>query len=228
MIGTACYGRVMAGLFNDTRERVHVRVAPGAAWLRAWLSLEEQQALVAECGALIDGPVGGYTPTVRGGGKMRVRMVCLGRHWNPLTYRYSATRDDFDGAAVPPVPSHWVALASALAREAGFVFVPDVCLINHYGDDGRMGLHQDKDESPESLAAGRPVVSISLGDTARFLFGGLRRRDPVETLLLESGDVFVFGGEARLRYHGVARIVPGTAPLSLGRGGRFNLTFRAY
>ena len=91
-----------------------------------------------------------------------------------------------------------------------------------------MGLHQDKDESVESLAVGVPVVSISLGDTARFLFGGVRRRDPVEPVLLESGDAFVFGGPARLRYHGVSRIVPGTAPPELGLDGRFNLTFRQY
>jgi DNA alkylation damage repair protein AlkB len=177
---------------------------------------------------MLDGPAGGYVPTVRGGGKMRVRMTCLGRHWNPLTYRYAATREDFDGAAVPPVPDDWVVLASALAADAGFAFTPDICLINSYSGDGRMGLHQDKDESPSSLAAGVPVVSISIGDTARFLFGGLRRREPVETLLLESGDVFVFGGDARLRYHGVARIVPRSAPLALDLEGRFNLTFRQY
>jgi DNA alkylation damage repair protein AlkB len=177
---------------------------------------------------MLDGPAGGYVPTVRGGGKMRVRMTCLGRHWNPLTYRYAATREDFDGAAVPPVPDDWVALASALAADAGFAFTPDICLINSYSGDGRMGLHQDKDESPQSLASGIPVVSISLGDSARFVFGGLRRREPVETLLLESGDVFVFGGDARLRYHGVARILRRTAPLALGFDGRFNLTFRQY
>jgi alkylated DNA repair protein (DNA oxidative demethylase) len=91
-----------------------------------------------------------------------------------------------------------------------------------------MGLHQDKDESPASIAAGLPVVSISLGDTARFLFGGLRRREAVETMLLESGDAFVFGGPARLRYHGVSRILPGTAPPALGIEGRFNLTFRQF
>lgn len=91
-----------------------------------------------------------------------------------------------------------------------------------------MGLHQDKDESPESLAAGLPVVSISLGDTARFLFGGTRRRDPVDTIPLRSGDAFVFGGPARLRYHGVSRILPGTAPAALRLEGRFNLTFRQY
>jgi alkylated DNA repair protein (DNA oxidative demethylase) len=103
---------------------------------------------------------------------------------------------------------------------------PDVCILNHYDLDGRMGLHQDKDEGPRALAAGWPVVSISIGDTARFLFGGERRRDPVEAILLQSGDAFVFGGPARLRYHGVSRIVPGTAPPELGMSGRFNLTFR--
>ena len=91
-----------------------------------------------------------------------------------------------------------------------------------------MGLHQDKDEGAASLEAGLPVVSVSLGDTARFLFGGLRRRDKVESLLLESGDVFVFGGAARLRYHGVARILSGTAPALLRLDGRFNLTFRQF
>jgi DNA alkylation damage repair protein AlkB len=112
--------------------------------------------------------------------------------------------------------------------EAGFTLEPDICLINWYGADGRMGLHQDKDESRSSLDAGRPVVSLSIGDSARFLFGGLRRRDPVDTLLLESGDVFVFGGPARLRYHGVSRIVPGSGPAALGLEGRFNLTFRQF
>ena len=203
-------------------------VAPGAVWLKQWLSLEQQQGLVARCRAIMDGPAGGYVPTVRGGGKMHVRMTCLGRHWNPLTYSYGSTRADYDDAPVPPVPAEWVALASLIAADAGFAFKPDICLINWYGPDGRMGLHQDKDESASGLEAGLPVVSLSLGDTARFLFGGLRRRDPVEVFLLESGDAFVFGGDARLRYHGVTRILPETGPAALGLEGRFNLTFREY
>jgi alkylated DNA repair protein (DNA oxidative demethylase) len=203
-------------------------VAPGAAWLKQWLPLDDQQKLVMRCRAMIDGPAGGYVPTVRGGGKMRVRMMCLGRHWNPLTYKYVSTRADHDDAPVPPVPADWVALASRIAADAGFTFSPDICLINWYGPEGRMGLHQDKDESRTSIEAGAPVVSISLGDTARFVFGGVRRRDPVESLALESGDAFVFGGPARLRYHGVARIAAGTAPAALGMQGRFNLTFRQY
>ena len=203
-------------------------VAPGAVWLKAWLPVDEQQALVARCRDLIDGPAGAYVPTVRGGGKMHVRMCCLGRHWNPLTYTYGPTRADHDGAPVPPVPAEWVERVSRLAADAGFDFRPDIALINLYADDGRMGLHQDKDESPASIGAGLPVVSISLGDTARFLFGGLRRREPVEALMLESGDVFVFGGPARLRYHGVSRIISGTAPHELRMEGRFNLTFRRF
>ena len=203
-------------------------LAPGAIWLSQWLSLSKQQALVARCRELMDGPAGGYVPTVRGGGRMRVRMMCLGRHWNARTYKYEPTRADFDDAPVPRVPADWVALASVAAADAGFSFEPDLCIVNFYGADGRMGLHQDKDEGAESIAAGVPVVSISLGETARFLLGGVRRRDPVEAILLESGDVFVFGGPARLRYHGVTRIIPGTAPDALALDGRFNLTFRRY
>jgi DNA alkylation damage repair protein AlkB len=217
---------------RDVRRGYHdqdmVVALPGVAWLEQYLPLEEQQALVARCREIMDGPGGGYVPTVRGGGKMHVRMACLGRHWNPLTYCYEATRADHDGAPVAPVPDTFVALAARIAREAGFTFHPDICLINWYGSDGRMGLHQDKDESPASISAGLPVVSISLGDTARFLFGGLRRRDPVETIPLASGDAFVFGGTSRLRYHGVSRITAGTAPEALGIEGRFNLTFRQY
>jgi alkylated DNA repair protein (DNA oxidative demethylase) len=91
-----------------------------------------------------------------------------------------------------------------------------------------MGLHQDKDESEEAIAAGTPVVSVSIGDSAWFLFGGLRRREAVEKILLESGDVFLFGGPARLRYHGVSRILPSTAPSGLPFAGRLNLTFRKF
>lgn len=209
-------------------DRVKVDVAPGAVWLKHWLTLEEQQTLATECRAIMDGPAGGYVPTVRGGGKMRVRMTCLGRHWNARTYSYEPTRADHDNAPVAPVPADWVALAARLAGEAGFVFRPDLCIINWYGAEGRMGVHQDKDESRASIEAGLPVVSVSLGDAAQFLFGGLRRREPIQKLVLESGDAFIFGGAARLRYHGISRVLAGSAPAALGLDGRFNLTFRQY
>jgi len=210
------------------RARQSVAIADGAVWLKHWLTVDEQRVVVEQCLAIMNGPVGGYVPTVRGGGKMHVRMVCLGRHWNALTYKYEPTRADYDDAPVLPVQEAWAQLASRAAAHAGFTFVPDLCIMNWYDAEGRMGLHQDKDEGRESIDAGLPVVSISLGDTARFLFGGLKRRDPIQSLLLESGDAFVFGGAARLRYHGVSRIIPGTAPRELGLEGRFNLTFRRY
>jgi len=203
-------------------------VAPGAFLLREYLSLDQQHDLVEHCRRLMDGPVPAYVPVVRGGGKMHVRMLCLGRHWNGKTYQYESTRTDFDDLPAPPLPDTFRALARECAASVGMTFDPDLCILNYYSADGRMGLHQDKDESAESIAAGLPVVSVSLGDTARFLFGGVRRRDPVEALALQSGDGFVFGGPARLRYHGVSRLMPGTSPSELALSGRFNLTFRQY
>jgi len=205
-----------------------MEVSPGAFHLKRHLSLERQVALAHACRALIDGDVPGYVPVVRGGGRMHVRMLCLGRHWNGKTYQYEACRSDYDGLEVPALPPAFHTLATEIASEVGMSLDADLCILNYYDSDGRMGQHQDKDESEASLSAGLPVVSVSLGDTARFSFGGLRRRDPAETLLLESGDAFVFGGPARLRYHGVSRMLPGTAPPALGLSGRFNLTFRQY
>lgn len=203
-----------------------MEIAPGAYYFPRFLTLERQRELADRLRALIDGPVPGYVPIVRGGGMMHVRMLCLGRHWNAQTYRYEQTRNDFDRLPVPPLPPELRALAREVAARAGMSIAPDLCILNYYDADGRMGLHQDKDEGPVSIAAGIPVVSVSIGDTARFLFGGLKRRDPIEAMTLESGDAFLFGGPARLRYHGVSRIAPGTAPPELNLAGRFNLTFR--
>lgn len=200
----------------------------GAVHLAQYLGLDAQRALVAECQALLDGTVPGYVPIVRGGGKMHVRMLCLGRHWNGQTYRYESARTDFDGLPAPALPRSLKNLADSIARAAGMILDADLCILNYYDAEGRMGLHQDKDERAESLEAGVPVVSVSIGDTARFLFGGLRRKDPVEAIPLQSGDAFVFGGPSRLCYHGVSRIIPGTAPPGLALTGRFNLTFRQY
>jgi alkylated DNA repair protein (DNA oxidative demethylase) len=203
-------------------------LAPGAFHLQRYLPIERQRALVQQCLALLDGEPPAYVPVVRGGGTMHVRMLCLGRHWNGKTYRYEATRSDFDGKPAPPLPGEFRSLANAIAAAAGMTLDADLCILNYYDADGKMGVHQDKDETERSIAAGRPVVSVSLGDTARFVFGGTKRREPMEALRLESGDAFVFGGPARLRYHGVSRILPATAPPELEMGGRFNLTFRQY
>jgi len=205
-----------------------MEIGAGAHHLKHHLTLDRQAAVRDLCVALIDGDVPAYVPTVRGGGKMHVRMLCLGRHWNGKTYRYEPTRTDFDDRPAPPLPEPLRAMAAEIAAETGMALDPDLCILNYYEADGRMGLHQDKDESPESIAAAVPVVSVSIGDTARFLFGGTKRREPVVPIELESGDALVFGGLARLRYHGVSRIVAGSAPPQLAMTGRFNLTFRRY
>ena len=205
-----------------------MQVAPGAFHFKGYLSIERQRQLADSCRKLMDGDPPGYVPVVRGGGKMHVRMLCLGRHWNGKTYRYERSRTDYDQLAVPPLPAAFGDLARGVAAAAGMELDADICILNYYDRDGRMGLHRDQDETERSVAAGVPVVSISLGDTARFLFGGLRRRDPIDAVLLESGDAFVFGGAARLRYHGVSRILPATAPSELQIAGRYNLTLRRY
>jgi DNA oxidative demethylase len=205
-----------------------MEIGAGAWHFKQHLTLAAQREIRDLCFSLMDGETPAYVPTVRGGGRMHVRMLCLGRHWNGRAYRYEPTRTDFDGLPAPPLPPLFRDLAREVAATAGMSLEADVCIVNYYGADGRMGLHQDKDESPESIAAGVPVVSISIGDTARFLFGGTKRKEPVEAIPLESGDAFVFGGPARLRYHGVSRIVADTAPRELELTGRLNLTLRRF
>jgi alkylated DNA repair protein (DNA oxidative demethylase) len=122
------------------------------------------------------------------------------------------------GAPWPPIPE---ILLDAWRALGGYAHPPQACLINFYTASARMGLHQDKDE--QDFAA--PVVSLSLGDTGLFRVGGLKRGDPTRSLRLASGDAVVLGGEGRLAFHGVDRILPGTSTL-LPEGGRINLTLR--
>lgn len=204
-----------------------MQLEPGLFLFQSFLAAGEQRDLWQRCRELAGGPAPMFTPTVRGGKKMSVGMLCLGRHWNGLTYTYEATRSDFDGQPAPPIPDDFAAIATAAAERAGHAFSPDICILNHYTADSRLGVHQDKDERPETLAAGVPIVSVSIGDAARFVIGGLTRREPTRPMILRSGDVLVMAGPSRLRFHGVTRIQPGTAPEGTGPG-RFNLTFRQW
>ena len=189
-----------------------------------WLDQAAQNALLAALRRVIaEAPL--FTPTMpRSGNPMSVRMTnCGPLGWvtdKERGYRYQGTHPE-TGKPWPPIPPMLLDLWDGVTD---YAFPPQACLVNYYTGSAKMGLHQDKDE--EDFSA--PVLSVSLGDTARFLFGGLRRRDPVEPVPLASGDVFVFGGPARLRYHGVSRILPGTAPAALDVRGRFNLTFRRF
>ncbi|MBW8882279.1 MAG: DNA oxidative demethylase AlkB [Asticcacaulis sp.] len=160
---------------------------------------------------------------VPGGGTMSVAMSNCGRAgWvsDSSGYRYSGT-DPLTGLPWPAMPDVILALARDAAAGAGFPgFDPDACLINRYEPGARMGLHQDRDERDR----GQPIVSVSFGLPATFLFGGAKRSAPQVRLALEHGDVVVWGGPARLYYHGIAPLKDGVHP-RLGRQ-RINLTLR--
>jgi alkylated DNA repair protein (DNA oxidative demethylase) len=158
-----------------------------------------------------------------GGYRMSVAMTnCGGAGWmtDPSGYRYDAI-DPMTQRRWPAMPTTFRRLAGDAAAAAGFDgFQPDACLINRYEPGARLSLHQDRNERD----LGAPIVSVSLGLPAVFLFGGARRRDRPRRLRLESGDVAVWGGPARLAFHGVERLDDGHHPLT-GRC-RINLTFR--
>ncbi len=162
-------------------------------------------------------------PVTPGGYSMSVGLTSCGqRGWvsDAGGYRY-APRDPSSGRPWPPMPGLFLDLAGRAAAAGGFSgFVPDACLINRYHPGSRMSLHQDRNE--RDLDA--PVVSVSLGLPAVFMFGGLERGDRPQHLLLQHGDVVVWGGEARLRFHGVQPLKAGHHPLTGGQ--RINLTFR--
>ena len=160
--------------------------------------------------------------TTPGGRAMSVAMSNCGEvGWvtDARGYRYTAD-DPLSGETWPAMPEVIRALAVAAAGEAGFVFAPDACLINRYEPGARMGLHSDADEPDD----GAPIVSISLGLPATFLFGGMTRTGPTEKIALEHGDVVVWGGPLRRAYHGIAPLKDGEHP-QLGRQ-RLNLTIR--
>src|SRR5215212_5730318 len=128
-----------------------VEVAPGAFHLAHYLSGEEQGFIAERCLELGTRDARFYTPIVRGGHPMSVQMMCLGRHWNARTYEYEDVRSDVDGLPAPPLPAGLSTLARRAAAATGFDSTPDTCIVNWYTAASRMGLHQDKDESPQSI-----------------------------------------------------------------------------
>lgn len=205
--------------------RERAEVAPGAVHVPHWLDAERQRALLTACRDWARPPAGLRTVRTPGGGTMTARQVCLGRHWYP--YAYARTVVDGDGAPVKPFPA-WLdelgrhAVADALGPQAVPAEPYDIALINFYDGTARMGMHRDADERSDA-----PVVSLSLGDTCVFRFGNTQTRTkPYTDVELRSGDLFVFGGPARLAHHGVPRVHPGSAPPELGLAGRLNITLR--
>lgn len=196
-------------------------LGPGAVVLRGFAG--------AEAAALLEGvaAVVALAPwrhmEVPGGHRMSVAMSnCGALGWvaDRRGYRYDAV-DPESGERWPAMPEAFLALAARAAEAAGFAgFVPDACLINRYRAGAKLSLHQDRDERD----FGQPIVSVSLGLPAVFLFGGMRRDEPTRRVPLSHGDVAVWGGEDRLRYHGVTALKAG---LHAATGEcRINLTFR--
>ncbi len=205
-------------------------VLPGAVHVPGWLDLYAQRAIVDEFRLWARPPAGLRHPRVPTGHLMSVQSVCLGWHWQP--YAYSRTADDTDGAPVKPLPTTLVDLARAAvataygstgAGTAADTYAPDAAIVNLYAPGAHLGLHQDGEEPSAA-----PVVTLSLGDTCTFRFAGVdRRTGPFTGIGLRSGDLLVFGGPSRRIYHGVPKVLAGTAPEGLGLPpGRLSITVR--
>jgi alkylated DNA repair protein (DNA oxidative demethylase) len=197
-----------------------ITLSPGLTYYPDYLDRPAQERLLESLREITRrAPL--FTPRMpRTGKSFSVRMTNCG----PLGwvsdvdgYRYQPTHPE-TGNPWPAMPDQ---VLSAWEDLSGYPHPPDACLVNFYEPTARMGLHQDKDE--EEFAA--PVASLSLGDTALFRYGGLGRKDPTKSIRLRSGDAIVFGGPARLIYHGIDRLMPGSSDL-LPQGGRLNLTLR--
>lgn len=179
----------------------------------------QRELLAALRAVLQEAPL--FTPRMpKSGRPFTVRMSncgALGWMSDQDGYRYAPAHPQ-TGRPWPPLPEALLRLWDGVA---GYPHPPEACLINFYGPAAKMGLHQDRDEAVFTA----PVVSVSLGDSCLFRIGGLKRGDPTGSFRLNSGDVLVLGGGARLAFHGVDRIYPGTSRL-LAEGGRINLTMR--
>lgn len=208
-------------LFDASNDPGNLQIGPASWWLRGF-ALEQETKLLEALQQLL-AELSLREMVTPGGQKMSVRTTSCGQlGWvsDRKGYRYE-DRDPVNGQPWPAMPDVFSSLAAAAADAAGFgAFEPDSCLINQYRPGAKMGLHQDKDERDFS----QPIVSVSLGLPATFLFGGLRRSDRSLRMALQHGDLVVWGGEDRMRFHGVLPIMAGQHP-TLGNQ-RINLTFR--
>jgi alkylated DNA repair protein (DNA oxidative demethylase) len=212
----------MSTLFEaDARFPSREQLEEGAVLLRGFAA-SEAAGLIEEVTRIAEAAPFRHL-TTRGGYQMSVAMTNCGRvGWvsDRSGYRYDPVDPD-TRAAWPAMPAAFLELAVGAAAEAGFAgYDPDACLINRYQAGSKLGLHQDRDEQD----AWAPIVSVSLGLPAVFLWGGKRRADRVRRLVVEHGDVAVWGGPARFAYHGVAPLKAGEHALT--GAFRINLTFR--
>ena len=203
-----------------------VDIAPGAVWIPGWLDRTGQLDLIHAFHQWAAPPAGLRRPRMPNGAPFSTQAVCLGWHWYP--YRYSRTCDDGDGAPVKEFPPLLAKLGAAACAATGYPPVAyDAAIVNLYEPGAKLGLHQDKIEGSDVVAAGSPVVTISLGDTCVFRFGNTERPSrPYQDITLMSGDLVVFGGPSRLAFHGVPKVFGGSADPGLGVHGRISVTLR--
>ena len=241
-----------------------LQLTPGVVWLRGHLGEDEQRRLAD---LAIDAAGGvGQRATPSGGGpgfyrpsyladqsasgaprELNLNMCTFGKHWDCRRGAYDAVRTDHDQLPCEPIPAAFVHATRRVLQEVESRFAglfpemhPDICIANMYEAAGSLGLHQDRDESDASIAAGKPVVSFSFGDAAIFQYlpdapppGASIHKQPRRTVRLRSGDALVFGGPARMIYHGVHHLIPDSCTTrpwnSHGvKVGRLNLTLREY
>ena len=200
--------------------RNRLNVAPGVVLWPQYFNAAEQENLVADVFLLAqEAPF--YRPRMPGSGKPfsveETNFGPLGWLSDESGYRY-VRQHPFTHASWPAIPPDLLDLWGGISS---YPAPPECCLVNLYRDGARMGLHQDRDEG----ALDAPVVSVSLGDEAVFRIGGPTRQSASKSVRLRSGDVLMFGGPARLAFHGIDRVIPATSPLISG-GGRLNLTLR--
>ena len=220
-----------------------VKLLPGTLLLKNFLSPVAQQEIVNQCRDLGTQRGGFYRPVYASGAKCKLRMMCLGNHWNVQTEKYEQVRSNYDSAPVLPLSDdlkQYSRDAVAYGRQHDPEIVgqcsgmePDICVVNYYAHSGRNGLHIDKDESTEAMERGSPVVSFSIGCAADFAYAlkypEKQDKTPVPVVRLESGDALIFGGPSRKLVHALTRVYPRTSPCVLRmRSGRLNLTFREY
>ncbi|GAU45659.1 hypothetical protein TSUD_293680 [Trifolium subterraneum] len=196
-----------------------IELRPGMVHLKGYISLNDQIKIVKVCRELGLGEGGFYQPGYEDGTKLHFKMMCLGRNWDPQTRQYGQQRPS-DGSFPPQIPDELLTLVHSAIKDSHSLtkcskskpfpsISPDICIVNYYAENGRLGLHQ-----------------------AKFLYGDERDVGKAEKVLLESGDVLIFGGKSRKVFHGVAAIKKDTAPLrlyeetNLRKPGRLSLPFR--
>ncbi|PWA57370.1 alkylated DNA repair protein AlkB [Artemisia annua] len=211
------------------------KLGSGMLLWKNYISLSDQVEIVNICQEFGAGPLGFYKPSHRNGAKLRFRLMCFGREWDPVR-EYC----QYGHTTTPLIPDYFCSLVKTSIQDSQVylnskheipMISPDVCIVKFYTKTGQRAFHQDRGEGNRSR--GWPVVSISIGDSAQFIYGHTKNVHKADKVLLESGDVLIFGGMLRHIYHGVKRIIPNSAPLPLLehtmlKRGRLNLSLTKF